>query len=351
MQAAPRNTSSERDGPATAHPRRLVRRLVHGVLTVAIVCGGLTATLADAALEPVYYTAPIGAAAPRQDRLVSPEAAAVAAMARSWRIRIAALATRQVDFAGIFAYFPKAVAARRAILDSAGTADDAMVSFDSRAVPKAIVATILRAASVTGANPVYLMALADKESSFLADVKAQRSSAEGLFQFIAKTWLKMIKAFGPKYGLVAEAAAITLPSGEPIVADAAMRQHILDLRRDPYLSALMAGELARRNGAILADLIGRQPTDAEAYLAHFFGIDHAEAFVALLRASPGASASKKFPAAAHANRKLFFARAGRRSRGLSVDQVFDRIDEMMAERVSRYQDVEDRALAFSDPGL
>jgi hypothetical protein len=281
---------------------------------------------------------------------MSAEDAAVRALAQIWHLRTELFAARQVDFSRVFARFPKAVAARRAILQDAGEIDDALVTFDHIEVPRTIVETILRASAVTGADPVYLMALADKESSFSPDAKARTSSAEGLFQFIDSTWLKMIKAYGPKYGLVAEAAAISLDSGEPTVTDGAMRRSILKLRCDPYLSALMAGELARKDGAILAGVIGRQPTEAEAYLAHFFGIDHAEAFVALLQDKPKKAASKEFPAAAHANRKLFFASRGRRSTSLSMTQVFDKIDAMMSKRVSRYQAVETHALGFAEPG-
>lgn len=334
-------------GAADERRRRLRRRLVRSGIAVAVLAFGLTATIADAALEPVYYAGPTGIAAPRGDRLRSAGVAAFEAVIRSWHIRMAALAARRVDFAEVFARFPKAVAARRDILHDAGVVDDAVMSFDSRRVPRSIVETILRASAVTGADPVYLMALADKESSFSADVKARRSSAEGLFQFIDSTWLKAIKAYGPKYGLVAEAAAIDMTGGEPSVAAGEMRRHLLDLRRDPYLSSLMAGEMAQRNSALLAEAIGREPTESEAYLAHFFGIDHAEAFVALLQASPRQRASKAFPAAAHANRRLFFAQRGRRSRGLSVDEVFDKIDGMMATRISRYQGIGDHALAFA----
>ncbi|HVV95219.1 MAG TPA: transglycosylase SLT domain-containing protein [Hyphomicrobiales bacterium] len=324
---------------------------MRSLAAATIAAAALTATVADAALEPVFYARPIGPGAPRASRLMSAEAAALQALARAWRLRTEIFARRQVDFASLFAHFPKAVAARRAILKDAGASDDELVAFDRIQVPRSIVETILQACAITGADPVYLMALADKESSFAPDVKAKRSSAEGLFQFIDSTWLKAIKAYGPKYGLVAEAAAISFAGGEAGVADAGMRRSILDLRRDPYLSALMAGELARRNGAMLAEVIGRQPTEAEAYLAHFFGIDHAEAFVALLQDKPQKAASREFPAAAHANRTLFFARAGRRSKSLSVTQVFDKIDAMMAKRVSRYQDVEDHALGFAEPGM
>ncbi|MCV5246159.1 transglycosylase SLT domain-containing protein, partial [Escherichia coli] len=75
------------------------------------------------------------------------------------------------------------------------------VRFNGVRVPRWIVETILRAAEVTGVDPSYMMALADKESSFLVDNRPSTSSAEGLFQFIERTWLEVVREFGPKHGL------------------------------------------------------------------------------------------------------------------------------------------------------
>src|SRR5215212_813795 len=68
---------------------------------------------------------------------------------------------------------------------------DELLRFGRVRIPRRLVQTILRAADATGVDPTYMMALADKESSFIADNKAATSSAEGLFQFIEKTWLEM----------------------------------------------------------------------------------------------------------------------------------------------------------------
>ncbi len=63
-----------------------------------------------------------------------------------------------------------------------------------------------------------MMALADKESSFIPHNKAATSSAEGLFQFIAGTWLEAVRSFGAKHGYDAEAAAIDMVGGQLMVA-------------------------------------------------------------------------------------------------------------------------------------
>ena len=72
--------------------------------------------------------------------------------------------------------------------------------FEQMRVPRWLAETVVRAAQVTGVDPAYLMALADKESSLLPDNKARASSAEGLFQFVEGTWLEVLRRYGPKHG-------------------------------------------------------------------------------------------------------------------------------------------------------
>jgi hypothetical protein len=213
------------------------------------------------------------------------------------------------------------------------------LDFDGMRVPRWIVETILRASDVTGVDPVYMMALADKESSFLPENKASSSSAEGLFQFISSTWLHMVKTFGPKHGLSEEAAAIQTVDGQLSIADEAMRERILDLRRDPFLSALMAAEMMKRDRATMERRIGRAITRSEFYLAHFFGVDSASKFVSLLDDKPKQSAERVFPRAAKANKALFFAGNGRKIRHLTVAEVYKKIDGMIDKRLDRYEDV------------
>jgi hypothetical protein len=214
-----------------------------------------------------------------------------------------------------------------------------LLSFDGMRVPRWIVDTILAAAEVTDVDPAYLMALADKESSFIPDIKARTSSAAGLFQFIDSTWLQMVRDFGPKYGLAGEAAAIDLSNGQYGIADAGMREHVLGLRRDAFVSALMAAEMMKRDRERIEQRIGRPISRSEYYLAHFFGVQSASRFMSLLDDKPKQSAPRVFPAAARANRALFFSKQGRRTRQLTVAEVYDRLDEMIDRRLERYEGV------------
>jgi hypothetical protein len=222
-----------------------------------------------------------------------------------------------------------------------------LVQFGAMRIPRGVVEMIVRAAAVTDVDPVYMMALADKESSFSTDVRARTSSAEGLFQFVTKTWLSVVRTFGAKHGLADEAAAIELVDGQPTIKDDATRERVLGLRRDPYLSAVMAAEMMKRDRAAIERRIGRDLNRSEFYLAHFLGAQGAGKLMALVDEKPKQSAPRVFREAAKANRTLFFARQGKRMKDLTVAQVYDKLDQMIDHRISRYSEVT-RVITVSD---
>ncbi|WP_375464888.1 transglycosylase SLT domain-containing protein [uncultured Methylobacterium sp.] len=227
---------------------------------------------------------------------------------------------------------------------AAGT--DETIRFGAMHVPRRIVDTILRAAAEAGVDPVYLMALADKESRFSTGAKASTSSAEGLFQFITATWLELIRNYGPRYGLEAEAAAVKGRGGAITVAGG-MRERVLGLRKDPYVAALMAAELIKRDRGRIEARVGRALTTSELYFAHFLGTANAGRFLTLSSDRPGEVAGREFRAAARANRGLFTERDGRARRDLTVAEVHTRIDGMIDRRLSRYEGV---AAVAAPPG-
>lgn len=224
--------------------------------------------------------------------------------------------------------------------DELGLSSD-ILKFGPMRVRQDLVATIVRAAKVTKSDPVLLMAIADKESSFATGVGASTSSAVGLFQFVEGTWLKVVRQFGAQYGLSREAQLIDGPEDGPNIMSAKDRARILELRKDPYLSALLAAEMLKRDAADIGEKLGRDLTTEEIYLAHFLGPYDAYKFLDKVDSQPAAVAAKLLPRPARANRPIFFASKGRRSKSLSVAEVHKKIEEAMGLRLDRYRNVTD----------
>ena len=177
----------------------------------------------------------------------------------------------------------------------------------------------------TGTDFGYMMAKAATESAFQPEARAATSNATGLYQFINSTWIAMVHRYGDRYGLDRYAAQISEgPGGALTVADSAARRAILDLRNDPTLSALMAGEYANENRAHLESALGTRVGPTELYMAHFLGAHGGARFLSTLRQAPGTSGAALFPAAAEANRPAFYDRST--GRALTVQEIYDAFD-------------------------
>jgi hypothetical protein len=72
----------------------------------------------------------------------------------------------------------------------------------------------------------------------------------------------------------------------------------------------MAGQLTADHAAYLRGRVGREPTSGELYVAHVLGPAGSARLIDAVRAAPGTSAAALLPAAAGANRSIFY-RAGR----------------------------------------
>ncbi len=222
-------------------------------------------------------------------------------------------------------------------LEAAGNPDE-IIPFNGRNIPRWLVHSILKAAHVTGVDPVYMMTLADVESSLSPEAKARTSSAEGLFQFIDRTWLEVVAMHAADYGFTAAAEAIKTVDGDPVVSDKD-REWIMGLRTDPYFSALMAGELIKDVERALFEQGERELAEAELYLAHFLGARSAVRFLEVLDQDPDMKASKLFPKAAKANAGLFMEGKGRKRRPVSVAELYNKIDSKIVRRLDRYEGI------------
>src|SRR5580692_3167266 len=183
-----------------------------------------------------------------------------------------------------------------------------------------VAGAIKQAANSTGASFQYLLATAKMESDFNPSAGASTSSAHGLYQFIEQTWLGTVKEAGGQlgYGQYADAIGKT-SSGDYVVQDASMRRSIMKLRDDPVASSAMAAVLTQSNSFQLTGKIGRRPSDAELYMAHFLGTGGAAKLISQAEDNPQASAVRMFPNAAAANRSIFYDRTGK---GRSVSDVY-----------------------------
>ena len=181
-----------------------------------------------------------------------------------------------------------------------------------RQAPAPVVQAIRDGASATGVGFDYLLATARRESALDPAAKAPTSTATGLFQFIEQTWLGTMKNAGPQLGLQSQADAIARQAdGTYAVPDAAQRQAILDLRRDPKVASVLAGALTQKNAQALEAALGREPTAGDLYAAHVLGAKGAASLIGNARTFPERTAALDLPEAASANRGLFYDRSGR----------------------------------------
>ncbi len=196
--------------------------------------------------------------------------------------------------------------------------------------PSGVEQAIMQASRETGVDFAYLMEKAAVESSFQPDLKASTSSATGLYQFIDSTWLSAMKAHGAEHGLGQFADAIQRRAdGGLTVPDPVTRKQILDLRKDPKISATLAAELTKDNKTALEARLGGPAGSTELYLAHFLGASGAGKFLEVMRANPLKSARDVVPEAASSNTAVFYDRQSGQPKTLA--QVYDRFAKKFGE--------------------
>ncbi|MDO8608151.1 MAG: transglycosylase SLT domain-containing protein [Phaeospirillum sp.] len=178
-----------------------------------------------------------------------------------------------------------------------------------------VMSGIREAANRTGVSFDYLLAQATQESGLDPHARNAKSTAAGLFQFTAPTWIDMVKRHGAEHGLEKEAAAIVKgEDGRLTIRDPATRKAILDLRKDPKLSSMMAAEYAKDNALALERRLGRAATSSDLYLAHFLGAGGAARVIEGAEDNPKHSAQRLLPEAARANPDVFNEPGSRKAR-------------------------------------
>ncbi len=185
------------------------------------------------------------------------------------------------------------------------------MSVEAIRIPQSLALVLNRAGDKSGVDFNYLVQTAMRESSLNPNAKAQTSSAVGLFQFLAGTWLEVMKLDGPRLGYGRYAKAITQnANGDFVIKNSRLRSEILALRKDPQISSDLAAAYTRRNGEYLSAKFGRRPSPGELYIAHFLGARGAEKMFNAGLKDPDQIAANLFPKQASANRKIFYESSG-----------------------------------------
>src|SRR5581483_7807574 len=138
-------------------------------------------------------------------------------------------------------------------------------------VPPVYIEAARSASALAGTSFTGVLSQVSQESTFKADAKNRTSSAVGPAQFLETTWLDMVRRHGAAYGLGDLASQIHVKNGKPVVANAAVRAHILELRKDPHLSAGMAARYLDEVGAKLEKSMGRPVSVVEKRMAYLLG--------------------------------------------------------------------------------
>ncbi|WP_294237136.1 lytic transglycosylase domain-containing protein [uncultured Sphingomonas sp.] len=189
-----------------------------------------------------------------------------------------------------------------------------------------VQSAIALASSRTGVDFGYLLGQAKLESGLNANARAGTSSASGLYQFVEQSWLAVVKKHGAEHGLGWAADSISQSGGRYHVTGGA-RAAIMGLRNDPTAASLMAAEHASDNKAALESTLGREANGTDLYMAHFLGLGGATKFLGTMASNPEASAASLFPAAARANRSIFYAANGQPR---SLSDIYDRFATKLA---------------------
>lgn len=133
--------------------------------------------------------------------------------------------------------------------------------------------------STTKVDDALIDKIAQVESGGNANAKAKTSTASGVLQFTDNTWREGVKKYGNELGIT-------------------MRD-----KANPKAQKAIAAKMLEDNAQDLQTFLNRDPTESEIYLTHFLGLEGAKK---LLRSPPSELAAKAFPAAAKANKNIFF---------------------------------------------
>ena len=144
----------------------------------------------------------------------------------------------------------------------------------------------------------YLQTIALIESGGDKNAKAGTSSASGMFQFTEGTWKQMTKEMGKDYSK--------------------------EDRFDPKKASEVAEYFSKKQKAQIEKSTGREAGMTDMYMAHFLGAGGASKFLKAKDQDPTQSAAALDPAAAKANKNIYYNKEGKER---TVQEVYDLMDK------------------------
>ena len=168
---------------------------------------------------------------------------------------------------------------------------------------------ITNASSQTGAPAATMFAIADQESSFNTGAQNPNSSATGLYQMINSTYSGLVNQYGNQYNVA--------PGSQS----------------DPTSNALMGGQLIQDNIKTLQNAGISSPTPGQVYIMHFMGNGAGPGFISQAQNNPDAPAASLYPAAAGANKSLFYNSDGSSK---TMGQVYGNLTSSIDNKANAY---------------
>ncbi len=160
-----------------------------------------------------------------------------------------------------------------------------MHKFEQQGRNRQIIYALYHASLQTGVDFELLVIKAMMESSLGRNNIASGSSARGAFQYIETTWLNLMKRYGDKIGYHDLADSIVPDKNNPnyfTVADSVTKNKILNLRFDPYISALLKSYQIKEEGRKIRRFNHTNRVGiTDHYIVHMLGINLSKIFFTL----------------------------------------------------------------------
>ena len=171
------------------------------------------------------------------------------------------------------------------------------------------IAIISKVAQITGVDENLMMAIAGKESGFVADAGASGSSAKGLFQFTTATWKDTTKKHARKIGLTPEEMQRGLGTSQ-------------DPRFNPYMNAFMGAFHLADEYALAKKYAGRDPLPEEVYMVHAFGFGGSKKYIQGSKDALGIQLETS-QSVINANPYFFYEGGKKRIRPFTVGEMYN----------------------------